>query len=85
MDEITQRIRHMLATRLKLDDAMDGIADDTPLFGPGGVQLDSIDALELVLGLEKEFGVIIDDRAVAIQVLTSVRTIAEYVRSQQKG
>ncbi len=85
MDEITQRIRHMLATRLKLDDAMGEIGDDTPLFAPEGAQLDSIDALELVLGLEKEFGVIIDDRAVAIRVLTSVRTIADYVRSQQKG
>ncbi len=85
MDEITQRIRHMLATRLKLDDATGEIGDDTPLFSPDGAQLDSIDALELVLGLEKEFGVIIDDRAVAIQVLTSIRTIAEYVRSQQKG
>jgi acyl carrier protein len=85
MDEITQRIRHLLATRLKLEDAASEIAEDTPLFGPGGVELDSIDALELVLGLEKEFGVVIDDRAVAVQVLASIRTIAEHVRSQQKG
>ncbi len=85
MDEITQRIRHMLATRLKLDDAIREITDDTPLFAPEGARLDSIDALEVVLGLEKEFGVIIDDRAVAIRVLTSIRTMAEYVQSQQKG
>jgi acyl carrier protein len=85
MNEIVQRIRHLLATRLKLAKAVEEITDDTPLFGPAGLGLDSIDALELVLGLEKEFGVVIEDRAVAIQVLTSVRTIAEYVQSQGKG
>lgn len=85
MNEIVQRIRHLLSTRLKLAKAVEEITDDTPLFGPTGLGLDSIDALELVLGLEKEFGVVIEDRAVAIQVLTSVRTIAEYVQSQGKG
>jgi acyl carrier protein len=85
MDDITQRVRQMLATRLKLDDAMEEIGEDTPLFGPGGVELDSIDALEVVLGLEKEFGVVIDDRSVAVQALASIRTIAEHVRSHQKG
>jgi acyl carrier protein len=85
MDEITQRIRQLLATRLKLDEAIDQIGEDTPLFGPGGLELDSIDALELVLGLEKEFGVVIDDRELAVRVLASIRTIAEYIRSQQKG
>lgn len=75
----------MLATRLKLEKRVDEIADDTALFDPTGLGLDSIDALELVLGLEKEFGVVVEDRAVAIRVLTSIRTIAEFVRSQGKG
>jgi hypothetical protein len=39
----------------------------------------------LVLGLEKEFGVVVEDRAVAIRVLASIRTIAEFIRSQGKG
>jgi acyl carrier protein len=38
-----------------------------------------------VLGLEKEFGIVIEDRAVAVRVLTSIRTIADFVRSQGKG
>jgi acyl carrier protein len=38
-----------------------------------------------VLGLEKEFGVVIEDRAVAIRVLTSIKTIAEFIQSQGKG
>ena len=85
MNEIVQRVRNLLSTRLKLAKAVDGITDDTPLFGPGGLGLDSIDALELVLGLEKEFGVVIQDRAVAVQVLTSIRTIAEFIQSKERG
>ena len=75
----------MLATRLKLAKTVDEITDDTLLFDPTGLGLDSIDALELVLGLEKEFGVVVEDRAVAVRVLASIRTIAEFVRSQGKG
>jgi acyl carrier protein len=85
MNEMVQRVRNLLSTRLKLAKAVDEITDDTPLFGPGGLGLDSIDALELVLGLEKEFGVVIQDRAVAVQVLTSIRTIAEFIQSKEKG
>ena len=85
MNDIVQRIRTLLSTRLKLDKAVDEITDDTPLFGPTGLGLDSIDALELVLGLEKEFGVIIEDRATAVKVLASVKTIAEFIQSQGKG
>ncbi len=85
MNEIAQRIRILLSTRLKLDKTVDEITDDTPLFGPTGLGLDSIDALELVLGLEKEFGVAIEDRATAVKVLTSIQTIAEFIQSQGKG
>lgn len=85
MDDIVQRVRQLLATRLKLAKAVDEISDDAPLFAPTGLGLDSIDALELVLGLEKEFGVVVEDRAVAIRVLASIRTIAEFIQSQGKG
>jgi acyl carrier protein len=85
MNEIAQRIRTLLATRLKLAKAVEEITDETPLFGPTGLGLDSIDALELVLGLEKEFGVVVEDRATAVKVLASITTIADFVRSQGKG
>ena len=85
MTDIVQRVRQLLATRLKLAKAVDEISDDTPLFAPTGLGLDSIDALELVLGLEKEFGVVVEDRAVAIRVLASIKTIAEFIHSQGKG
>jgi len=58
------------------------IENDAPLFGEG-LGLDSIDALELVLGLEKEFGVIIPDAEVGKKVFQSVRTVAQYVLENQ--
>jgi len=85
MSDIAERIRGLLATRLKLVKTAEELSDEAPLFGPGGLGLDSIDALELVLGLEKEFGVVIEDRATAVQVLASIRTIAEFVESRGKG
>ncbi len=85
MNAIVQRIRELLSSRLKLGGAVAEITDETPLFGPTGLGLDSIDALELVLGLEKEFGVVIEDRATAVKVLASINTIAEFIRSQGKG
>ena len=84
MTEIVQRVRELLSTRLKLGGAVAEITDETPLFSPTGLGLDSIDALELVLGLEKEFGVVIEDRATAVTVLASIKTIADFIQSRGK-
>ena len=85
MNEIVERVRGLLSTRLKLGKTAEAIGDETPLFGPEGLGLDSIDALELVLGLEKEFGVVIEDRPTAVKVLASIKTIAEFIQTQGKG
>jgi acyl carrier protein len=85
VDETKKKIREILSVRMNLSTAVDTIDDDTPLFGPGSLGLDSIDALELVLGLQKVFGVIIEDRALAVKVLVSIDTIAEYVNTRSAG
>jgi acyl carrier protein len=58
------------------------IADDLPLFGPGSLGLDSVDALQLVVALDKNFGVKIRDPEAAREILRNVNTMAEAV--QQK-
>lgn len=82
-DELIERMKQLIITRLKLTDMTPEMIDpEAPLFGEG-LGLDSIDALELVLGLEKEFGVIIPDAEVGKKVFQSVRTMAEYVLEHQ--
>jgi len=82
--ELIEKLKQLIITRLKLVDLTpEMIENDAPLFGEG-LGLDSIDALELVLGLEKEFGVIIPDAEVGKKVFQSVRTMAQYVLDQQR-
>jgi acyl carrier protein len=82
-DDLIEKIKQLIITRLKLVDMTSKmIESNAPLFGEG-LGLDSIDALELVLGLEKEFGVIIPDAEVGKKVFQSVRTMAQYVLEQQ--
>ncbi|MCJ7703977.1 MAG: phosphopantetheine-binding protein [Desulfobacterales bacterium] len=83
--ELIEKLKQLIITRLKLADMTpEMIETDAPLFGEG-LGLDSIDALELVLGLEKEFGVVIPDAEVGKKVFQSVRTMAQYVLDQKEG
>ncbi|HTK28628.1 MAG TPA: phosphopantetheine-binding protein [Vicinamibacterales bacterium] len=59
------------------------IADEMPLFDEG-LGLDSIDALEIVLELQRSFGVEIADEQVGKRVLGSVRTIVEFIESRRE-
>jgi acyl carrier protein len=78
-EELILRLKRLIIDRLKLEEiSPEDIGTDDPLFGEG-LGLDSIDALELVLGLEKEYGVVIPDAEVGQKVFQSVRTIAQYV------
>jgi acyl carrier protein len=76
------RIKTMMVENLMLQVTAAEIGDDLPLFGPGGLGLDSVDALQLVVGLDKTFGVKIADPAAAKQILQSVNTITEAVRQR---
>jgi acyl carrier protein len=76
-------VKTLIIERLKLEEiAVADIDTDAPLFGEG-LGLDSIDALELVIGLEKEYGVSIPDAEVGREVFQSVRTIAQYIVDNQ--
>jgi acyl carrier protein len=72
------RIKQAIVSALRLPIPPDDIQDDAPLFGEG-LGLDSIDALELVLELERTFGVTISDEQTGATVLRSVGSIAEFI------
>lgn len=83
--QLRERIKQLMVQNLMLQVTAADIGDDQPLFGPEGLGLDSVDALQLVVGLDKEFGLKIADQAVAQKVLRSVNTIAEAVVAAQSG
>ena len=58
---------------------MEDLKEDTRLFGPESLDLDSVDVLELVVGLKKEFGCTIKDRETAEKIFTTVGAIAQFV------
>ncbi|MFO1485643.1 MAG: phosphopantetheine-binding protein [Verrucomicrobiaceae bacterium] len=72
-----QRLKELMISELMLDMSADDIGDETPLFGPAGVGLDSVDALQLVVMIEKHFGFKMADQDQAKRILHSVNTIAE--------
>jgi acyl carrier protein len=83
MDEtLRPRIKEVLVQSLRLPYPAAEIADDVGLFGEG-LGLDSIDALELVLAIEREFGVTIGDEQTANRVLRSVNAIAEFIEERR--
>ena len=76
---IKQEIRKLMVENLMLQIGPDEIGDAQPLFGPGSVGLDSVDALQLVVALDKTYGLKIADPEAARQILQSVNTMADAV------
>ena len=81
-NQLKRRIKEIMVENLMLQMTADEIADDKPLFGPEGLGLDSVDALQLVVALDKNFGLKIPDPAAAKEILVSVNTIAGAVQAK---
>lgn len=82
-DTLRTEIKQAIIRSLRLPITVDEIGDDVPLFGEG-LGLDSIDVLELVLELERSFGVSVSDEATGARVLRTVNSIAEFVETNRK-
>jgi acyl carrier protein len=76
------KIKTMMVENLMLQVTSAEIGDDLPLFGPGSLGLDSVDALQLVVALDKHFGLKIRDQEAAKQILRDVNSIVQAVQGQ---
>ena len=84
-ENLREAIKEMMVENLMLKVTKEEIANDLPLFGPGGLGLDSIDALELAVSLEKRFGVSIPNSEIAREALASVNALHDYVVANRKA
>jgi len=84
MEELNLKLKAQIIERMNLQDTKpEDIVDDAPLFGDG-LGLDSIDALEIIVLLQQEYGLKIQTAEEGKKVLRSVNTIAEYIK-EKKG
>jgi len=84
-DKLCDFLKNMIIDTLKLEDvAVEDIETDVPLFREG-LGLDSIDALELVVAIEKIFQVIIEDEDVGRRAFASVRALANFIQEEKHG
>jgi acyl carrier protein len=80
MDELILELKNEIIKVLNLEGVKpEDIADDGELFGDG-LGLDSIDALELIVLLDKNYGIKLKDPTQGKEIFKSVRTMAEYIR-----
>ena len=88
MDNITELkagIRRLMVENLMLQMSPEEIGDGQPLFGPGSIGLDSVDALQLVVALDKTYGLKVANPEAAKKLLQNVNSIAEAVRQHRAG
>ena len=82
---LEDEVRGVLCEELKLEGVIpETLKPGTPLFGPEGLGLDSIDALELVVILRKRFKADIPDRKIGEQALKTFGTLVEFIRGARK-
>lgn len=83
MEQLEQELKARIIEALNLEEmTVEQIDSDAPLFGEG-LGLDSIDSLELIMMLDKYYGIKLTDKMIAKQVLANVRTLAEYVNEHR--
>jgi acyl carrier protein len=80
----TTTLKEIIIKNLKLEEiTADEIDDNMALFGEDGLGLDSVDSIELVLAIDKEFGVKIADSKQYETIFANVRSLADFINGQQ--
>ncbi|MBK8658289.1 MAG: acyl carrier protein [Bacteroidetes bacterium] len=84
MEELMQNLKHQIVEQLNLQQVKaEEICNEQNLFGPDGLGLDSIDALELIVLMQQKYGLKLANPADGQKIFQSVKTIAEYITQNQ--
>ncbi len=82
--DINNDLKKYLVSDLHLEDVdPENIADGDQLFGDGGLGLDSLDAVELVVLVQKRFGVLIKDMEEAKDAFASINSLADFIGARR--
>jgi len=84
MSDLTTELKNHIIQELKLTDEFDEVQPDTPLFNNPHISLDSIDALRIIVMLQKIYGIKIQDLSQGRKILYSISTIAEFVEENRQ-
>lgn len=85
MEELILQLKEQIIDALNLEEMTPADIDaSAPLFGEGGLVLDSIDALEIIVLLEKNYGIRLANAAEGKSIFTSIENIAKYVSENRK-
>ncbi|WP_262247277.1 phosphopantetheine-binding protein [Parapedobacter soli] len=83
MSELTQELKAKIIAQLNLEDlTVADLDDNTPLFGDG-LGLDSIDALELIVMLDKSYGIKLSDPKEGRKVFETIQTMADFIEANR--
>jgi acyl carrier protein len=81
-DPLSSRLKRLVADLFRLDlSARDSLSDHEPLFG-GRLGLDSLDAIELAMSVEEEFGITIHTREESLSAFTSIASLADFIEAR---
>ena len=85
MEELIEELKAQIKEALNLEElTMEEFDSDAALFGDAGIGLDAIDALEIIVLLEKNYGIRLANASEGKEIFKSVRTIAAYVAANRK-
>jgi acyl carrier protein len=85
MEDLIKNLKVQLIEELNIEDVKpQDIDTDAPLFGDEGLGLDSIDALEIILLLEKHYGLHIGDPKEGKKIFYSIQTLADFISANKK-
>ncbi|MEI6766845.1 MAG: phosphopantetheine-binding protein [Bacteroidota bacterium] len=85
-DALKLEIKQLIVSTLNIKDVEPAdILDDVPLFsGENTIGLDSIDAIELIMAIQRQFAVRLDDQNLARNILNSINSIAEFITAEKQ-
>jgi len=84
MEELIQKLKVQIIEQLNLEDVEPNEIDENEALFGDGLGLDSIDALELIVLMEKDYGIKIQDSSKGKEIFFSIKTMAEFIQANQK-